>query len=415
MTAKEQKFEDLVNARQAEYDVESQEREWARCRELERNAICLYRKYQERRQSLDAWAKQQRTDDQHEMEFRCQRNRQKREDLNPQKALAHLRAMESGGEKVSLDEAVERVKMAEVVERHGWVMAELTAVVRERELSGEEKRRRFMQQVQSVAPDLIRNFSPTRVESPTPEEQETLLSPQVSPARGNSASEDEQERRRSQEAIRREFKNKTQASAASLRGPTRPTTSASPAAAQGSHAHAAPDSSSSDPSTQRRPSDRTSPPTSLSVSSPKSRTTTEKWVDDLCWYDDDGSPHVYEGVATGELYRSRDHTAPPTRPSVSPPRSQTRTANWVAGLVTHGDGGHEGTSVGTRFRELEMRGYGDVRVADRVQRRLAGRGGDKRVVNEALQRHLDWMERSGTSFSGLPRSAWTVLPSDRFG
>ncbi len=108
----------------------------------------------------------------------------------------------------------------------------------------------------------------------------------------------------------------------------------------------------------------------------------------------------------------------PHRPRAPPSRRRDLKLgrqDWVAGLVTHGDGGHEGTSVGTRFRELEMRGYGDVRVADRVQRRLAGRGGDKRVVNEALQRHLDWMERSGTSFSGLPRSAWTVLPSDRFG
>ncbi len=378
MTAKEQKFEDLVNARQAEYDVESQEREWARCRELERNAICLYRKYQKLGQSLDAWAKQQKTDDQHEMEFRCQRNRQKREDLNPQKALAHLRAMESGGEKVSLDEAVERALRA------------------------------FWHQLQSLV-------STTRLDSPRPEEQETLLSPQVSPTSGNSASEDEQERRRSQEAIRLEFKAKTQASVASLRGPTRPTTSASPAAAQGSHSHAAPDSSSSDPSTQRRQSEQTSPPTSPSDSSPKSRTTTEKWVDDLCWYDDDGSPHVYEGVANGERYRSSDHTSPPTSLSFSPPRSQSRTEDWVAGLVMHADGRHGGASVGARFRELERRVYGDVRVADRVASRLTAMGGDQRVVNEALQRHLDWMERSGTSFSGLPRSAWTVLPSDRFG
>ena len=84
MTTKERRFEQFVNYMQARQDELSEFKEWRRLKDVEEEAISLYH---EVGKNMEQFARQMRTRDQMEMEYQCQRKRQKAEDLNPQKAL----------------------------------------------------------------------------------------------------------------------------------------------------------------------------------------------------------------------------------------------------------------------------------------------------------------------------------------
>lgn len=85
MTIKEWQFEKLSNEKQAEHDVFSDVREWKRLKELEEQAILLFHEVGE---DLEEFSRQMQTRDQMEMEFQCQRKKQKAEDLNRKKSEA---------------------------------------------------------------------------------------------------------------------------------------------------------------------------------------------------------------------------------------------------------------------------------------------------------------------------------------
>lgn len=92
MTTKERRFEQFVNDMQARQDELSEFKEWRRLKDVEEEAISLYH---EVGKNMEQFARQMRTRDQMEMEYQCQRKRQKAEDLNPQKALMFLMEMDS--------------------------------------------------------------------------------------------------------------------------------------------------------------------------------------------------------------------------------------------------------------------------------------------------------------------------------
>ena len=106
MTRKEQWFEDFVNDEQAKHDEFSQLEEWTRLKVFEQEAISLYNRLGG---DLDEYARQMRTRDQMEMEYQCQRKRQKNEDLDPQRAFERTFAMTV---------AMERDRRAEENARH---------------------------------------------------------------------------------------------------------------------------------------------------------------------------------------------------------------------------------------------------------------------------------------------------------
>lgn len=106
MTRKEQWFEDFVNDEQAKHDEFSQLEEWTRLKVFEEEAVSLYNRLGG---NLDEYARQMRTRDQMEMEYQCQRKRQKNEDIDPQRAFERTCAMTV---------AMERDRRAEENARH---------------------------------------------------------------------------------------------------------------------------------------------------------------------------------------------------------------------------------------------------------------------------------------------------------
>ena len=113
MTAKEERFERYVNDMQARADELGHLREWRRLKECEEEAILLYHQLDE---NLEEYSRQMRTADQMEMEYQCQRKKQKSDDLNPQKPLWHLYEMEMRRQgSIKVKEAEERAKDLEEV------------------------------------------------------------------------------------------------------------------------------------------------------------------------------------------------------------------------------------------------------------------------------------------------------------
>ena len=74
MTAQERRFEDFVNERQALHDISNERKEWTRCRDVEEEAIVIFH---EVGCDLSEFLTKMLTYDQEELEFQCQRRKEK--------------------------------------------------------------------------------------------------------------------------------------------------------------------------------------------------------------------------------------------------------------------------------------------------------------------------------------------------
>lgn len=110
MTPKEVEFEILVHSKQEREDKVSDLREWRRLKDNEEEAIALYA---DLGGDLDKYTTQMRTRDQMEMEYQCQRKRQKEIDLNPQRAREAAYAMTL--ERIRVTQAEERAMVQEMI------------------------------------------------------------------------------------------------------------------------------------------------------------------------------------------------------------------------------------------------------------------------------------------------------------
>ena len=108
MTLKEQRFEDFVDNIQAKHDELSEIIEWRRLKNHEEEAICVYHEVGE---NLDMFSARMKTHDQQEMEYHCQRKKQKDKNLDLVEAsrLSYARAQEYTGAR----EAEERARNQE--------------------------------------------------------------------------------------------------------------------------------------------------------------------------------------------------------------------------------------------------------------------------------------------------------------
>lgn len=109
MTLKEQRFEEFVDDIQARHDELSEIREWRRLKNHEEKAICLYHEVGE---DLDTFSMRMRTHDQQEMEYHCQRKKQKDIDLDPIEASrkSNVRAQEYIQQYIGAREAEKRAR-----------------------------------------------------------------------------------------------------------------------------------------------------------------------------------------------------------------------------------------------------------------------------------------------------------------
>lgn len=158
MTAKEQRFENLVNEDQASWDQFSELREWRRRRDLEEKAISLYIEYG----GNMAWfTHRQWNIDQSETEFQCQKRKYKIEGpQNPWNSRKELQAWNSEIQSRPAREAAEREReqqrlLAGQVRERARELARLRAEEAEErarkqedaaELKKEETRRKFREQ-----------------------------------------------------------------------------------------------------------------------------------------------------------------------------------------------------------------------------------------------------------------------------
>lgn len=115
MTLKQRRFEQFANEMQKRHDERSELREWRRRRDLEEEAIDLYH---ELGKDLTDFSIKMRTRDQEDMEFQCQRKKQKAEDLDPCQAAGKAAQIPyvmwcERQKRIKAQEAEERAKDAE--------------------------------------------------------------------------------------------------------------------------------------------------------------------------------------------------------------------------------------------------------------------------------------------------------------
>lgn len=196
LTFKEQQFEQFVNDMQARHDELSVLREWRRLKDIEEEAISLYH---ELGKNLDEYKRQMRTRDQMEMEYQCQRKRQKSENLNPQTVLwkSQKRLHEYLGAKEAGERAKdqERIRSNAVADFKARVQASSDSVADANITTNAAGSQQASQQS-----ELIRSKP----------EKGGNTSQSVSPTGAGSSRQQEQKTKLSEEELCRQFRDKVQ-------------------------------------------------------------------------------------------------------------------------------------------------------------------------------------------------------------